>query len=399
VTSRLANPTTGATDETRASLAFGFQLPTRIAFGRRARAELGTTAAGFGGRAALVTRRSFAAGPRAAELEALLAAAGVEIVARIVAAGEPDSDAVIGAATTLREARADVLIAVGGGSPIDLAKAAALLPDAARLDGHLAGGVRVEAPSGLPVIALPTTAGSGSEVSHAAIVLDRSAGRKRGIRGPGVAARVAIVDADLLDGLPPEVAASSGFDAVAHAIETAVSAAATPHVVALAGVALERLLRAVPRTLGRDVEAADRDDAAYAALLMGINLAASTTCLPHRLQYPLGARTGCGHAEGVAALMPAWLARTVAIAPDRLARLAVAAGIAARDEPAGAAAERLRARIEDHLDATGMRRGLAAFGVAIADLDGLVGAVEGSLANDPGPTTPPDLRALYLASM
>jgi alcohol dehydrogenase class IV len=380
-------------------LAFGLQLPTRIAFGRGARSEVGATAASFGSGAALITGRSFGAGPRAAELEGLLAAAGVGIVVRIVAAGEPDSDAVLDAAARLGESGAAVLIAVGGGSAIDLAKAAALLPDADRLSGYLAGGVRVEAPIGLPVIALPTTAGSGSEVSHAAIVMDRSAGRKRGIRGPGVAARVAVVDPDLLDDLPPAVAASSGFDAVAHAIETAASAAATPHVVALAGVALERLLRAVPRTLGPDVEAADRDDAAYAALLMGINLAASTTCLPHRLQYPLGARTGCGHAEGVAALMPAWLARTAEIAPERLARVAVAAGIAARDEPAALAAKRLGARIADHLDATGMRRGLAGFGVAIADLDGLVDAVEGSLANDPGPTTPRDLRALYLASM
>src|SRR5205814_733453 len=107
----------------------------------------------------------------------------------------------------------------------------------------------------------------------------------------------------------------------------------------------------------------------------------------------------CGNAEGVAALMPAWLERTRAVAPERLAGLAVAAGIADRSEPGGAAAERLARRIGDHLDATGMRRGLAAFGVTSADVDGLVDAVEGTLANDPGPTAPADLRDLYLASM
>lgn len=389
----------GGDPRNAADLAFGLQLPTRIVFGRGARRGLGGAAAGFGTRAAIVTGRSFAAGPHLAELERLLETAGIELVVRLAATGEPDAEAVLDAAATLGDQRAEMVVAIGGGSAIDLAKASALMPDADRLAGYLAGGERVEAPSGLPVIALPTTAGSGAEVSHAAIVLDRAAGRKRGIRGPGVAARVAIVDPDLLDGLPGDVAASSGLDAVAHAIETAVSIAATPHVVALAGLALQRLLRAVPRTLGPDVAPADRDDAAYAALLMGINLATSTTCLPHRLQYPLGARTGCGHAEGVAALLPAWLARTVDIAPGRVGSLAVAAGIAARDEPDRMAAERLRSRIEDHLDATGMRRGIAGFGITAADIDSLVDAVEGTLANDPGPTTPPDLRALYLASM
>jgi alcohol dehydrogenase class IV len=102
---------------------------------------------------------------------------------------------------------------------------------------------------------------------------------------------------------------------------------------------------------------------------------------------------------GVAALMPAWLERTHAVAPDALGRLARAAGLVPVDSPPDAAAATLVARILAHLEATGMRVGLRDLGVTADDVDGLVGAVEGTLANDPGPTEASDLRALYVASL
>ena len=396
MTARVADPLRPGWPAT--GLAFGFEMPTRIRFGRGCRRELGPAAAAFGRRAALVTSRTMAEGPRADEITRLLRDAGVDVVTRIVASAEPDTTVVSSAVDAIEAAGADVVVAIGGGSAIDLAKAAALRPTPDRLAEYLRG-ARVETPTGLPLIALPTTAGSGSEVSHAAIVLDRAAARKRGIRGPGVAARVALVDPDLLDGLPPAVGASSGFDALAHAIETAASAAATPHVVALSGLAVALLLDALPRVVEPVVEPADRERTAYAALLMGLNLAASTTCLPHRLQYPLGARTGCGHAEGVAALMPAWLARTAAVAPDRLATIARSAGLATEDDASRVAAERLTDRVGQLLDRIGIRRTLRDFGVGPDDVDRLVAAVEGTLTNDPGPTSPADLRDLYVASL
>ena len=254
----------------------------------------------------------------------------------------------------------DSIVAVGGGSVIDLAKAAALQPTPERLEALL-GGERVET-GGLPVIALPTTAGSGAEVSHAAIVFHRASGRKRGVRGPGVAARDALVDPDLMVGAPPSVIAGSGFDAIAHAVETSASRAASDLVIHLAGTALPRLLESVPSAYRSPDAVGALTEAAYAATLMGVNLANSTTCLPHRLQYPVGARTRSTHAMGVAALMPAWLERTRTVAPDALARLARAAGLVAADASSEAGAAALEARILDHLDATGMRVGLRDLG-------------------------------------
>ena len=379
------------------SLSFTFSLPTRIRFGRGVRRSVGSVAAGAGPRTVLVTGASFERNPAAADVLTALAEAGVEVVDRVVASGEPDDRAVLDLARRVEAAGVASIVAVGGGSIIDLAKAAALRPSPERLEALL-GGERVET-GGLAVIALPTTAGSGAEVSHAAIVFHRASGRKRGVRGPGVAARDALVDPELMTGAPPAVIAGSGFDAVAHAVETSASRAASDLVIHLAGTALPRLLDFVPSAYRSPDDVGALAEAAYAATLMGVNLANSTTCLPHRLQYPVGDRTGTTHAMGVAALMPAWLERTRAVAPDALGRLARSAGLAEATAAPDAAAAVLVARILAHLDATGMRVRLRDLGVSTADIDGLVEAVEGTLANDPGPTEPADLRALYVASL
>jgi alcohol dehydrogenase len=376
---------------------FGFALPTRIRFGAGTRHETGAQAAALGDRAVLVTGGSFGRNPAGADVTSSLATAGVAVVDHVVGHGEPTDDAVRDLTRRIGEADATVVIAVGGGSVLDLAKAAALRPTPERLE-TLLGGERVQV-GGLPVVALPTTAGSGAEVSHAAIVLHRGSGRKRGVRGPGVAAAVAIVDPELMAGAPPTVVASAGFDAIAHAIETSASRAASELVVQLAAMALPRLLEAVPGAIHEPDKGGHLTSAAYAALLMGINLANSSTCLPHRLQYPVGARTGTSHARGVAALFPAWLERTAAVAPEALARLATAAAIADAGDTPEAAARRLGSMVVAHLESTGMRTSLADLGVGARDLPDLVAAVEGAVANDPGPSAASDLLYLYAASL
>jgi alcohol dehydrogenase class IV len=377
---------------------FTFALDTQIRFGAGERRTLGATAAGLGTRAMLVTGgRSFDAGGHGEELRALLLDSGVEIVARARTGGEPDDGLVTAAAEEAREARADVVVAVGGGSAMDLAKAIGVVAAGADLAAALEG-APVAVP-GIPVIALPTTAGSGAEASRAAIVLHRSAGRKRGVRGRGVAARAAIVDPELLTGASDTVTASAGLDAMAHAIETAVSRVASPVNVLLAGDALRRLVRAIPDALSDSADLVARGSSAYAALLMGINLATSSTCLPHRLQYPLGAVTGTSHARGVAALMPAWLARTRRFAPDRLGGLARAAGLAAPGASDATAAEALERVVLDWMHRIGMRTSLTELGVDRALIGDLVHMAEGTLSNDPGPVEPSDLAALYRESL
>jgi alcohol dehydrogenase class IV len=376
---------------------FTFALPTRIRFGAGSRRAVGDIARGYGPRVALVSGERAAAGPAVADIVAAVEAAGAAVEMRHVARGEPDGAGVESLVEALRAAAVDAVIAVGGGSVLDVAKAASLLPTTERL-GALLAGERAEQP-GVPVIALPTTAGTGAEVSHGAIVLDRASGRKRGIRGPGVAPRDAIVDPELVLGAPAGVVATAGFDAVAHAVETSASRAASTLTLQLAADALPRLLDAVPRLQADPSSIAAASAAAYGAVLMGINLANSTTALPHRLQYPVGAMTGTSHGAGVAALFPAWLRRTVRHAPGSLAVLARASGVSpagSSDDDAAAALER---EILELLARLGLPTSLGTLGIRRGDVPELLARVEGSLANDPGPTAPEDLRDLYLSSL
>jgi alcohol dehydrogenase class IV len=377
-----------------------FALPTRVIFGVGCSLQAGAVAASFGRRAALVTgATSIDRQPTATAIISSLADAGIEVVAHVRQGAEPDDEAVTSLAQHLRSVRADVVVAIGGGSALDTAKAAAVIAGTNLSLGELLAGRRVESHVGLPVVALPTTGGSGAEVSHGAIVLDRAAHRKRGMRGPGVSARVALIDPALLAGAAPSVTAAAGFDAMAHAIETFVSRAATPLTKALSTEALRRLALSLPAALDDAHDVAAREQTAYASFLMGVNLANSTTCLPHRLQYPVGALTGTSHPRGVAALMPAWLRRTRLYAPDRLADLAVGAGLARAETSIPLAAEQLEGIVERFIDEIGFRITLSELGVAERDLGSLVDATEGSLEMDPGPVTRNALMALYRSSL
>jgi alcohol dehydrogenase class IV len=373
-------------------LPFSFSLGTEIIFGIGARERLGMAARRFGLRAAVVaSERGFFSSPFRADLEASLAAAEVESVLTWPSAAEPTLGDVVAAGTAIRLARTDVVIAVGGGSVIDLAKAAAIAAIEGVDVGQFAAG-RPFDDQAVPVIALPTTAGSGAEVSRGAIVLDEAAGRKRGIRGRGVAARVALVDPQLVASCPRTVTATAGFDAVAHALETSLSKAATPVTQLLSLEALRNLLAAVPRSLDHPDDLAARSAASYGALLMGINLANSTTCLPHRMQYPVGALTRTEHARGVAALTPAWLRRSLEYAPDRLAQLAPA--IAPNVDGAGAVVDAILA----FMSALDLRPRLRDLGVRPEHLGQLAQMVEGAVENDPGPSDRAAILALYEAS-
>ena len=377
---------------------FSLAVDTEIRFGPGVRRQLGGVAAAIGRRAILVTGgHSLDSRGHWQEVVSLLEAAAVDIVERLRATGEPDDSHVAAGAERAGQADADMIIAIGGGSAIDLGKAIGVVAAGTNVTSALEGAL-ISQP-GIPVIALPTTAGTGAEASRAAIVLHRSAARKRGIRGRGVAPRMALVDPELMTGASSTVTARAGMDAVAHAVETAASRAASPFNVLLAGEALRTLFDAIPAALADPDDVEPRASAAYAALLMGINLANSSTCLPHRLQYPVGALTSTSHAQGVAALMPAWLGRTRSLAPDALAALARSARIASPNATALEAATVLERAVIEWMRQIGMRVSLSELGVTESQIEGLVAMAEGTLSNDPGPVAPDDLANLYRESL
>lgn len=215
----------------------------------------------------------------------------------------------------------DVVIGFGGGSAMDAAKAiAAGIGLDEDVDVCFYGG-KEPGKETLPIIAIPTTAGTGSELSKAAIITDDIKKIKGGIRGEAVYPTLAIVDSVFTESVPRKITMETGFDVLAHAIESYVSKAASPYTEMLSEQAIRLVGKYLPRLAEDlyDVEA--RQHMSFASMIMGINLGNASTALPHRMQYPLGAHTDTSHGAGLAALFSAWVHYETIYSPEKMKRV------------------------------------------------------------------------------
>jgi alcohol dehydrogenase class IV len=338
---------------------FSLRLPGRIEIGPGVAAKAPEIAAGLGARALLVTGSNPA---RHEALQAALLASGVALSVQ-TAPGEPtvaDAERVTDAA---RAHGADLVIAIGGGSAIDLGKAAAALATQAGgpLD-HLevVGRGAPLAADPLPCLALPTTAGTGAEATMNAVLGAPEHRRKASLRDPRMIPVAALVDPDLLEGCPRGVALASGLDAIVQVIEPYLSRFANPTVDALCRDAIPRGLAALPRMLAGD--AAARADMALVSLTGGVALTNARLGAVHGLAGVIGGRTGAAHGAICGRLLPPILRANAAVAEGETARRIgeVRRWIAAAFGGAESAAE---ATLEGWMDAEGLPR-LAAMGLA-----------------------------------
>lgn len=281
---------------------FEFATATRIVFGAGTLGEIAPAARELGARALLVTGRSL---ERAAPLVADLKKAGVEY-APFSVAGEPTVQRVREGVQFAREERCDLVISFGGGSPIDAGKAiAALLANTGDLEDYIevvGHGRGLTSPS-LPFVAVPTTAGTGSEVTRNAVLASREHGVKASLRSPFMLARLAVVDPELTYDLPPAVTASTGLDALTQLIEPYVSSRANPMVDALCVEGMRRAARGLPRVYanGRDTQA--REDMSLASLFGGLALANAGLGGVHGFAAAIGGAFDAPHGAVCAALL------------------------------------------------------------------------------------------------
>jgi alcohol dehydrogenase len=377
------------------------RAPSQVLFGSGMAAAAGDVAAGHGRRVLVITDPVIAETPGFATVVDALGILDVTVFPEAVV--DVPRSAVDAALALGRAAKPDVIVAVGGGSVIDLAKVTALqLAHGPSLERYYA----VQSVPGpiLPLIALPTTAGTGSEATPVAVVTDPATDMKIGIASPHMIPRHAICDPLLTTGAPPVVTAHSGIDALAHAIESFMATREEPSPAlvlgrpqvgknllsdALAMTAARHIFRNLARAVedGSDIDA--RTGMLYGALLAGIAFGNSGVGAAHALQFAVGAATHTSHGLGTGLLLPYVMEYNRSARPDEIAQLSALMG-----GDAVAEVHALGQRV-------GLPASLAEIGVGRDELRGMAEASEGIkrlIDNNPRPLDADGLEAILDAA-
>ena len=288
--------------------AFEFAPPERIVFGAGKVTQAGALTASLGQSALLVTGRDVR---RAEPVRESFRSAGLNWVEWAVA-GEPTVSEVRAGAEAARSLGVDCVVACGGGSVLDAGKAiAALTPqsgDVFRFLEIIGQGLPLENHP-LPFLAMPTTAGTGAEATRNAVLTSPEHALKVSLRSPKMVPRIALIDPSLSLGLPPELTACTGLDALTQLLEPWVSCKANGMTDACCREGIPRMVRSLGKAIadGQNLEA--RTDLAYGAFLSGLALAHSGLGAVHGLAGPIGGRFLAPHGAVCAALLgPVWRA-------------------------------------------------------------------------------------------
>lgn len=377
---------------------YQLEIPTKIYFGRGIAFQALAEEKDFLGRNVLIvtTGRSLNrlgyVEKLKKELQNLPNVKSVAIYDQISA--NPQLQEITKAAEEGKENRTDIVVGFGGGSAIDAAKAvAAVIGTGNSVETLFYQHIEPDERT-LPVVAIPTTAGTGSELSKAAILSDYEKNKKGGVRGKSLYPKLAIVDSVFTETVPLHITMETGFDVLAHAIESYVSKAASPftkilseQVISTAGKALMELEEDI-----QNKEA--REKMSYASMIMGINLGNASTAMPHRLQYPLGAYTKTSHGSGLAAIYPAWIYYEYTVNSETIRK--VLERLTGK-EPANA--EQASGLMKDFLKQLLLPVSIRELGVKENMLSILAEDVSGNLANDPLAETENIIYKIYERAM
>jgi alcohol dehydrogenase class IV len=376
-----------------ANVTWGF--PTTIVFGNGSIQVLGDhIKRAAGTRALLVCDPGVVKAGLSERVRKVIEGAGIPVAVFDGVDPNPVEPNITKGLSAFREHRADIVVSVGGGSPLDVGKLIALRVNH---DRPLAdyddatGGDRFIGPNVPPIINVPTTAGTGSEVGRSGVVTLPATGRKTVIFSPYFMAKAAILDPELTVSMPAKVTAATGFDALTHCIEAYLSIGDHPMAdgIALAGIELcaKHLLRAT--VAGADLEARG---AMMKAAMMGAVAFQKGLGVCHSLAHPLSSEKNVHHGLANALCLPAVCDFNNAAVPDRIERIRRII-----DLPSTSLSNALRALRES----LGLPGGLAAAGITKADLPKLADkAMEDACkASNPRPVTRDDIMKLYEQSL
>jgi alcohol dehydrogenase len=349
---------------------FDFQLGTRAVFGAGAISRLGELARELEfKRTLLVADHGLVNSGHVAEAVAPLRYAGIEVVEFHDFDANPDTAMVEAGCRLVQSLNINSIIALGGGSSLDCAKGInVLLTNGGRMrDYH--GYAKATKPM-LPMIGIPTTAGTGSEAQTYALISDAQTHEKLACGDPKLGFRIALLDPALTISQPPRLTAISGFDAIAHAVETFVTTKRNPFSEAFSREAWRLLEPNFERVLTHPSDIEARGAMQVGAFFAGLAIENSMLGATHACANPLTAHYGTTHGVAIALLLPSVVRWNAIIASERYGELLQIANIGdEHDEPA----ERLASRLEELAMIGGLNGNLREAGISSEDLSMLAG--------------------------
>ena len=368
-----------------------FSTPPQVLHGAGAVSAVGQEAKRRGLRHLLLMADGFLqqSGMTAA-LERSLQAAGVVYSLWPCPAGEPDTTAVCGAVAELQSLECDGILAFGGGSVLDAAKAVALVAANPTLKLE-----EVNSESGLlprvPLIAIPTTAGTGSEATNVTVIIDAASGKKRVLAHALLMPDIAILDARLTLGVPSAITAMTGIDALTHAIEALTARNASPLTDSLALSAITMIGEALPKAVGYGNDLAARESLLMAACMAGMAFSSAGLGLCHAMAHQPGAALHIPHGLANAMLLPTIMSFNRLVCRERYASVGRAlTGKKGDAESAISAVSQLIAEV-------GITQSLREAGANPADFEGWAQAALADICirTNPRSVTQDDIVRLY----
>jgi alcohol dehydrogenase class IV len=378
-----------------------FQMPGKVVFGVGAVGELpGQVRRLGGGKIFLVTDPGLVKCGVVARVTELLAKEGFSIAVFSDVEPDPRVETAEACGAAARGSGANLVIGLGGGSAIDVAKLAALQA-LGPVDLLSYVGIGKVPARGLPVIAIPTTAGTGSEVTPIAVLSDHAAHLKKGIVSEHLVPSVALVDPALTVSLPPRVTAYTGMDVLTHCIEAYTNKFAVPFVDALALEGIRHIGRSLRVAVRRGDDLAARESMALGSLYGGLCLGPVNTAAVHAMAYPLGGTFNVPHGLANTVLLPHVMAFNLPACAERYAVVAECLGEEVRGMETEEAARRAISAVSRLAADVGMNVRLRDLGIpqtVIAEMAAGAVLVTRLMQNNPRVVTETDAAEIYRAA-
>ena len=374
---------------------FSYFLPVNLFFGRGESDRIGEITGRYGRHALLVTGRSSARKSGLTDrILKQLDAAGLAVTLFEEVTANPLTTTVFKGRDLAREAGCDVIIAAGGGSIMDCAKGIAF---AMKNDGDIEDYIfgRRQGTGAVPLIAVPTTCGTGSEGNHFAVLTNPETNDKKSLISDSVTPAASIIDSSLMETMPQRVIAAVGFDALCHNMESYTSRRSQPLSDMMCEYAIRLIAGSFLKVYQGEGSAKDWDAMALASTLGGMAMHVAGLIAPHGMEHPLSGMKNITHGEGLAPLEPVVIARNAATCPEKYAFISRCFGGTDEKDCADRMTDLIRKlELPLRLRDLGFEEGDVAWLT-----ENCMKVSAGNIGNNPAALTKADVEAIYKAAL